>query len=89
MGEFRSLASRVWPFAAAAAISLALFWGIAVFARHMTVWLFWAESVSPRHRGGSRLPLATFFGVCFPVMMAVAVRQRKNFARRKSARRGA
>ena len=21
--------------------------GIAVFARHMTVWLFWAESVSP------------------------------------------
>jgi hypothetical protein len=63
--------------------------GIAVFARHMTVWLFWAESVSPRHRGGSRLPLATFFGVCFPVMMAVAVRQKKNFARRKSARRGA
>jgi hypothetical protein len=83
----------MWPIAAAAAISLALFWGVAVFAQHATWWLFWAESLPHRHGLyrviGPFLPLGTVFGVYFPMMMAVGVRQRKNLARRKPARRGA
>ncbi len=89
MRGLRNLASRMWPLAAAAGISLALFWGVASLAQHMTVWLFRAESVSHRHGSGSLLLLVTFFGAYFPVLMAVSVRQKKNLARRKSSRRGA
>lgn len=63
MQDLRGLASRMWPFATAAAISGALFWGIAAFAQRLTVWLLRAESL-PHRRGLypiGGLPLVIFF----------------------------
>lgn len=65
MQSLREVAGQMWPFAAAAVISLAAFWGIVVFGRHLTVWLL--SAVPLFHGWHFPFPvLVVFFAAFFP-----------------------
>ncbi|HEY1499418.1 MAG TPA: hypothetical protein VGF88_07565 [Acidobacteriaceae bacterium] len=84
MEPFRKIAVRIWPIAAAAVISVALFWGIASGAEKITIWVL---TNAVRHSGHSPLALLLpeigFFASFFPTL--IAGRKQKKLKRHPSS----
>jgi len=87
MQRMGTIAARIWPIAASAVISVALFRGIAFGSERITVWLLTHAVPHERH---SPFPIlfaeGTFLAVFIPAMIAAGRRQRKPERRRPITR---
>src|ERR1700733_8350247 len=86
MQLLQTTVSRMWPIAAAAVISLALFWAVLFGAQQLTPWLL-TPAADPRSAFSMLIFEGTFFAAYTPSMALARRRQKRRQAQRKPPRR--